>query len=845
MGKNNAGFLWLLKMALRDGKASYGKLLLFVFSITLGVAAVVSVHSFSRLLKENIALQSKSLLGADYVIESDRPVNDKVQGIMDSLGGSDAKEINFLSMAAFPGNNGTKLMEVRGVEGGFPFYGDLETNPSSAKTSFKAGGALVDATTMLQLNLKKGDSIKLGAVTLPIAGALENVPGSTSVFGAIAPPVLIPFQFIETTGLVQTGSRIEYKYYFKADEGQDMALLNEKVEPVLDAEDADLDTHLSEARRLGRRYENFGKFLNLVGFIALLLGCVGIASGMGIYVQMKVKSIAVLKCLGASKKQSYLIFFVQIACMGIVGGLLGTIIGYGLQQLFPVLLGDLIPVEVDIALSLQSIVLGLSLGLAMSVLFALYPLMKTLYVSPLQALRVVQETQTRSKRATLLVGFGIISFVFGFSYWLLDDLLRSFFFVVGLLVVFLILTAVARLFMALLKRFFPYSWGFVPRQSLKNLFRPQNQTLVLVLSIGIGTFLISTLYFTKDMLLEKAAIEDSANSANMILMDIQSQQVEDVSNTIEASGMPVIDKISIVTMRVETLNGKYVEDIRKDTTSQVGRWILNHEFRVTYRDSLIGSEKVIEGKWVNNFNSDMDIPISVSSDFANMAKVTIGDPVSFNVQGRIMNTVVQSIREVDWSRLQPNFSVVFPSGVLESAPQFSVMTLRTPNDDSSAKLQQKLVSDFPNVSILDLKRILELLEDILAKIGWIINFMAFFSIFVGVAVLMGAIYSSKHQRVKQGALLRTLGAKTFQILKMIAIEYTILGFLGAFMGVVLAVLGSTLLAWMLFDTTFVPSVIPFAIILPAITFLVFALGVGNSVGIVRNSPLAVLKKEKE
>ena len=845
MGKNNAGFLWLLKMALRDGKASYGKLLLFVFSITLGVAAVVSVHSFSRLLKENIALQSKSLLGADYVIESDRPVNDKVQGIMDSLGGSDAKEINFLSMAAFPGNNGTKLMEVRGVEGGFPFYGDLETNPSSAKTSFKAGGALVDATTMLQLNLKKGDSIKLGAVTLPIAGALENVPGSTSVFGAIAPPVLIPFQFIQTTGLVQTGSRIEYKYYFKADEGQDMALLSEKVEPVLDAEDADLDTHLSEARRLGRRYENFGKFLNLVGFIALLLGCVGIASGMGIYVQMKVKSIAVLKCLGASKKQSYLIFFVQIACMGIVGGLLGTIIGYGLQQLFPVLLGDLIPVEVDMALSLQSIVLGLSLGLAMSVLFALYPLMKTLYVSPLQALRVVQETQTRSKRATLLVGFGIISFVFGFSYWLLDDLLRSFFFVVGLLVVFLILTAVARLFMAMLKRFFPYSWGFVPRQSLKNLFRPQNQTLVLVLSIGIGTFLISTLYFTKDMLLEKAAIEDSANSANMILMDIQSQQVEDVSNTIEASGMPVIDKISIVTMRVETLNGKHVEDIRKDTTSQVGRWILNHEFRVTYRDSLIGSEKVIEGKWVNNFNSDKDIPISVSSDFANMAKVTIGDPVSFNVQGRIMNTVVQSIREVDWSRLQPNFSVVFPSGVLENAPQFSVMTLRTPNDDSSAKLQQKLVSDFPNVSILDLKRILELLEDILAKIGWIINFMAFFSIFVGVAVLMGAIYSSKHQRVKQGALLRTLGAKTFQILKMIAIEYTILGFLGALMGVVLAVLGSTLLAWMLFDTTFVPSVIPFAIILPAITFLVFALGVGNSVGIVRNSPLAVLKKEKE
>ncbi|MEO2052929.1 MAG: FtsX-like permease family protein [Allomuricauda sp.] len=843
--ENKAGFWWLLKMAWRDGKASYGKLLLFVFSITLGVAAVVSVQSFSRLLKENIAQQSKELLGADFLIESDKPVNEKVQGIIDSLGGADAREINFLSMASFPGNEGTKLLEVRGVETGFPFYGDLETEPTAAANSFRKGKALVDATTMLQFGLKAGDSIKLGAITLPIAGALETVPGSTSVFGAIAPPVLIPLEYIDATGLIQTGSRIDYKYYFQSDESQDLEVLNDELGPVLDAEQADLDTHLSEARRMGRRYENFGKFLNLVGFIALLLGCVGIASGMGIYVQMKLKSIAVLKCLGASKKQSYLIFFIQIACMGIVGGLLGTLFGYLLQQLFPVLLGDLIPVEVGITLSFQSVLLGLSLGLAMSVLFALYPLMKTLYVSPLEALRVVQENKSRSKLATTAVGFGIVLFVFSFSFWLLGNFQRSVFFVVGLLLVFLILTGIANLFMWLLKKFFPHSWGFIARQSLKNLFRPQNQTLVLVLSIGIGTFLISTLYFTKDMLLEKAAIEDRANSANMILMDIQTQQVDAVAKTIESSGIPVIDKIPIVTMRVESIKGRPVNEIRMDTTSQVNRWILNHEFRVTYRDSMINSERLLQGEWVSNAEEDPDVPISVSNDFANMAKVTVGDPVAFNVQGRIMNTEVRSIREVDWSRLQPNFSIVFPAGVLENAPQFGVMTTRTQSDEGSAKLQQQLVREFPNVSILDLKRILSLLEEILGKIGWVINFMAFFSIFVGVAVLMGAIYSSKHQRVKQGALLRTLGAKGAQILKMIAIEYAILGFLGAFMGVLLAVLGSSLLAWMLFETTFAPSSIPFLIILPAITLLVFALGVGNSIGIVRNSPLAVLKKEKE
>ncbi|WP_036383777.1 ABC transporter permease [Muricauda sp. MAR_2010_75] len=842
--KKRTGIGWLFKMAWRDGKASYGKLLLFIFSITLGVAAVVSVHSFSGLLKENIALQSKELLGADFVIESDKPVNDRVMGIMDSLGGADAREINFLSMGAFPGNEGTKLVEVRGVEGNFPFYGGLETDPKTAIDDFRKDGALVDATTMLQFNLKVGDSIKLGAVTLPIAGGLKTVPGSNSVFGAIAPPVLIPFNYIDATGLVQTGSRIDYKYYFKAQEGQDMEVLNDALDPILDNEDADIDTHVSEARRMGRRYENFGKFLNLVGFISLLLGCVGIASGMSIYIRMKLKSIAVLKCLGATKYQSYLIFFVQIAFMGIIGGLLGTLFGYFIQQLFPILLGDLLPIDVGISLSFQDVALGLALGITMSVLFALYPLIRTLYVSPLQALRVVEEGKPRSSKVTVAVGAGIVLFVLGFSFWLLGDFERSLYFVIGLSTVFLILTGVAKFFMALLKRFFPYSWSFTARHGLQNLFRPQNQTLILVLSIGIGTFLISTLYFTKDMLLQKASIEDNANSANMILMDIQNGQADAVSNTIKASGMPVIDLIPIVTMRVESLKGRPVEEIRKDTTSQVSRWILNHEFRVTYRDSLINSEQTINGEWPASRRYS-SIPISVSEDFANRSQVTLGDEVTFNVQGRIMQTIVVSIRAVDWSRLQPNFSIVFPSRFLENAPQFKVMTTRTGDDESSAQLQQKLVKAFPNVSILDLKRMLTLLEDILGKISWVINFMAFFSIFVGVAVLMGAIYSSKHQRVKQGALLRTLGAKGSQILSIIAIEYAVLGFLGAFMGVILAVLANFLLAWTLFDMTFAPSLVPFLVIMPFIILLVFLLGIGNSLAIVRNSPLVVLRKEKE
>ena len=840
--EKKAGLFWLVRMAWRDGKSSYGKLMLFIFSIAFGVTAVVSIYAFSETLRDSITQQSKSLVGADYLVESDKPVNERVQGIIDSLGGADAKEISFLSMAAFPGNPGTKLVEVRGLEGGFPFYGELETEPISAAKKFKDGQALVDATTMLQLDLKAGDSIKVGNVVLPIAGTLNAVPGNTSVFGAIAPPVIIPLEYIDATGLVQTGSRIDYKYYFVATQDQDMLQLEEKLEPILELEDADLDTHASEGRRMGRRYDNFGKFLNLVGFIALLLGCVGIASGMNIYIKEKLRSIAILKCLGATKRQTFLIFFIQVGSMGLIGGAFGTALAYFIQQLFPMVAGEMLPLDIEVGMSFQSVLLGLSLGLTMSILFALYPLMHTLYVSPLQTLRVVDDSKGKSKKASWGVGLGIVLFVFGFSWWLLGDVLHSLSFVGGLALVFLILTGMTYGIMKLARRFFPNKWEFMARQSLRNLLGPQNQTLTLVLTIGIGTFLMSTLYFTKDMLLAKTAIEDKANSANIILMDVQKEQMDAISGTIEKQELAVIDKIPIVTMRVESLKGVSVDEIRKDSTSQVSGWILSHEFRVTYRDSLIGSENLVEGEWFSSSSTTEAVPISVSADFAERALVGIGDQITFNVQGRIMDTEVKSIREVDWTRLQPNFSIVFPKGILENAPQFGVITTRVPNEETSAVLQQQLVKAFPNVSILDLKRILTIIEEILSKMGWVINFMSFFSIFVGAVVLLGAIYNSKHQRIRQSALLKTMGAKSSQILKMYAFEYVFLGILGAASGVVLSLVGSLALSWLLFDTTFVPSSVPFVVILPSIVLLVLVLGVSNSFGVIRSTPLEVLRK---
>lgn len=834
---------WLFKMAWRDAKASKVRLLLFMASIILGIAAVVSIQLFSTNLKDNIQRQSKSLMGADFIIDSRQVPTERAQAIIDSLQ-PDASEVNFVSMVAFPKNGGTKLVQVRGLEGDFPFYGTIDTQPSDVATSYQtSGGALVDATLMLQFDVQPGDSIKIGELTLPIAGALISIPGSSAISSSVAPPVIIPYRFIAETDLLQFGSRKEYQYFYKVSDTLNITRLQDQLEPLLDLENADLDTHLSTTKRLGQRYENVGKFLNLAAFIALLLGCIGIASSVHIYIKEKLRAIAVLKCMGASRLQSFLIFLIQIAGIGIVGGLIGSLIGVGLQELFPYLLKDFLPFALEITITAQPIIIGVLLGLFMSVLFALLPLLRTWYVSPLDVLRVDEKASQEPQSIRFLVFGAILVFLFLFSLWLIKDALYALVFVVATVITFAVLAGVALAFIKTIKRFFPKHWSFTARQSLLNLFRPNNQTVVLVVAIGLGTFLISTLYFTKDILLAKTEVGQSSENANIIILDVQREQRDLVAQSIISSGLPVLNSIPLVTMRMHSINGILVNELRQDSTRQVRGWILNHEFRTTYRDELTPSEELLEGEWIPRLTADDPVVISISDNLASDAKLSVGDPVTFNVQGVLMETTVGSIRQVDWAQMQLNFTIVFPAGVLEQAPQFNVFTTTVPDEASSAALQRNLVSKFPNVTIIDLRQVYTLVEDILDQVSWVINFMAFFSILTGIIVLIGSVRTSKYQRIKESVLLRTLGAKNTQILKISAFEYVFLGLLGSLIGILLALVSSLCLALFVFKEPFIPSLIPFVVFVPGITVLVVAIGLSNIQTVLRSSPLEVLRRE--
>jgi putative ABC transport system permease protein len=287
-----------------------------------------------------------------------------------------------------------------------------------------------------------------------------------------------------------------------------------------------------------------------------------------------------------------------------------------------------------------------------------------------------------------------------------------------------------------------------------------------------------------------------------------------------------------------------LETLQKDSTIKMHEWVFDREYRVTFRDSITNSETITKGKWAGEVDrSSGTVLISIEEKFARNNSIEIGDTMVFNVQGSVIPTIVGSLRKVDWNRIQTNFLVVFPTGVLEEAPQFHVLLTRIPNKEASARFQQLMVKQFPNVSIIDLSLVLSIVDKLLDKIGFVLRFMAGFSIFTGLIVLIASVLISKYQRIQESVLLRTLGASRKQIFYITALEYFFLGALAAATGIVLSLAGSWLLAKFIFETEFTLQWLPLFIVFVSVCLLTVFIGLINSRAVVRRPPLEILREE--
>lgn len=834
------GLAWLFKMAWRDSRKNRSRLFLFISSIVLGIAALVAVYSFKDNLQRDIDQQAKELTGADLTIQSRRTIAPALLKSIEKLGNERATERIFASMIYFIKDGGSRLIQIKALQGNYPFYGKIETSPATAGTSFQNGrNALVDQTLMLQYNAKVGDSIKVGDLNFAISGILQKAPGQTGIAASVAPIVYIPLQYLEQTGLTQIGSRITYRFYYQYRNADELAADIKKLSPKLDKEGLDIETVASKKEETGKSFRDLSRFLALSGFIALLLGCIGVGSAIHVYIQEKLSTIATLRCLGLKARHAFFIYLIQISIIGLIGAILGSVLGTLIQFLLPLVLKDFLPIEITMQISWLAIAQGIILGLIISILFALPSLLGVRKISPLNAIRSSFENQTPQRDPLKwLVYLLMLVFVFGFTYLQMKSVMQTVAFTMAIAFAFLLLMLFSRSLMFLVRKFLPSSWSYLWRQGFANLYRPNNQTLMLTVSIGLSTAFISTLFLVQGILINRVTLSSGANQPNMVMFDIQNTQKEDLNKLTKSFNLPLINQVPIITMRIEEINGKKLAADSSNANAFRG------ELRATYQDTLTVAEKITAGVWTGKVaGPDAPIYVSLEQGYAKRINVKVKDQILFNVQGMLIPTVVGSLREVDWGRFQTNFRVVFPAGVLETAPQFHVLMTKVPSKEVSAKYQGAVVRAFPNVSMIDLELVLKLIDELLDKISFVIRFMAGFSMATGWIVLLSSVLTSKNQRIKESILLRTLGASKKQILAINAVEYFFLGVFAAAAGLILALTGSWLLAKFSFEASFAPPMLAILGLFVAVVGLVVITGVWSTRGILNQPPLKILRNE--
>jgi len=839
---------FILKMAWRDSRASRRRLLLYSLSIVLGIAALVSIGSFSSNVRRAIQSEAKGLLGADLFVTSIEPLTAPVTAYLGSLGGEVAREQIFSSMMTFLPARHLRLVQVHAVEGNFPFYGAFETEPAGGAELLRSGGdvILVEPTLLAQFGVRVGDKVKLGKTLFTVVGSLKKVPGESPGIAMMAPRAYIPMGSLKATGLSSAEALERHRDMVRLPAGRNADAVVVDMKARFPTLRLSFETVEERQRNLGQAIEHLDGFLSLVGFVALVLGGIGVASALHAYIREKIATVAVLRCLGASARQSFSVYVAQGLALGIAGGCVGGILGVAVQKGLPSLVHGMLPIDIDFFLSWPDVLRGTGAGVVICLLFSLLPLLSVRRIPPLAALRsaVAERTAAAPDPMRIAVCAAIAAAVAGFAVWQTRSVAVGLGFAGMLGLGFLVLGGLAFAVAWAARRLVPKSLPYAVRQGFANLHRPNNRTVLLMLSLGLGTFLVLTLFLARTTLLNEIRGSDAAGRPNLVFFDIQDDQIDALTAIAAGAGSPVAESAPIVTMKITSVRGAKVEAILADKKTRIPAWALRREYRSTYRGSVAATEKLVQGAFTARADPAAGpVPISVEEGLARDMQLHLGDEVDWDVQGLAVRTRVGSIRAVEWRRLEPNFFVVFPEGVLEAAPKTFIAAVHVATPAQSAAVQRAVVDAFPNVTAIDLALVVETLDGIFSKVAFAIQFMALFTVATGLIVLAGATLAGRHQRIRETVLLRTLGATRRQVAVIQLVEYAALGIQAAVVGAMLAVAGNGLLARFVFHVGASAPPAQLAIGIASVSMLAVATGFVAGRGVTDHPPLEILRQE--
>jgi putative ABC transport system permease protein len=859
---------FVFRMSLREFRASWRRLLFFFLCVAIGVGAIVALRSVIQSLRQGLMREARTMIASDVIVQTNRPWTPDVRSRVDEILAdapvlAETESIETPTMVrAEEGAAVARMVELRAVEAAFPFYGTLALADGRGYShDLLAGrGALVGPELLVQLRTRVGDRLIIAGQPFTIRGVIAQEPGRRIGAFSFGARVIVDLADLRQTGLLGFGSRASYQRLFKVRE-DGVNRLTRQLRRELRGNFVSARSYASLEDDIGNDLVRAENYLSLVGFVIVVLGGIGVWSVTRVFVRQKIKSVAILKCLGATTVQVLATYVLQVALLGLAGSLTGVILAEAAMRLIPASLSATFG-GVAYGLTLSAIAQGVSVGLLVSLLFALVPLLEVRRVKPLLLLRGGGGAQPEGARPArpglrafvatidwLQVATGILvtAGLVAVASWQAASVRAGLLVSGGFAVVALMLYGAAWLLVAAARPLARARW-FPLRHAVLSLGRPGNQTRVILLSVGLGCFFVLAVRSLQQNLVSEAVIDVRQGSADLFLIDIQADQADGVRAMLEArqEGSAPARLVPTLRARVTGVRGR---DVNLEGYADVrGRGALAREYTVTYRPDLQQNEEVTSGQFwpaepavAPGAEQEVSIEQSIHERFS----INVGDGMRFDVAGRAFEARVTSVRRVRWEDSRSGgFMFVFRPGALAQAPHTFVGFVRGPADaDARARLQYDVVSRYPNVSAIDARDVIARIKTVVDNVVLAISIVGGIALASGILILVGAVAMTKFQRVYEAAVLRTLGASTRLLTTMVALEYSALGLLAGLIGA----LGALALSWAvtkyLLDIAWKPA--PVLLLVGALLTmaLVTVVGVIASAEVLRQKPLGALRAE--
>ncbi len=837
------------KIALRELQASPAKFLFVILAVAIGVAALSGVKGFGYAFKGMLLHNAKQLIGADVQGQFWAVPTDEQIKSLEALGnkyGHLTRVTETVSMAGSSHQRFPQMVAVKAIDSSvYPFYGQMTVDPPLPLGTLLSDDASVVVTPELLLRLKvqRGQTIRLGGKDFHIVGTLVTEPDRLASGFGPGMRVLMTRGGLERTGLIQFGSRAAQRFLFRLGPNADLDRIREQLKAILPH--VFITDYRDGSPAVGKAIDNTTTFLSLISLIALIVGSLGVAMAMYSHLQQRMDTIGIMKAVGGRSSQITAIYLLQTLWLGIVGALIGVAIGALVQKSFPWLMqrvfSQLPYIPWDWSFSLQ----GMCLGILATLLFTLPPLLAIRNVRPSLVFRrdmadaaVENRKKWREKVPSVL---GAVLIVIGFTaiaIWLSDSWRIGLYFVIGLGASIILLGAVAAVLLAFLRWVVLNRGSRLPalfRHGLANLYRPGSQARSILVALGIGVMFTLSTYLLQRTVLREVMSEGPGREGNLFLLDIRNSAA--VSDLLEKQpGVTSnLELVGYIVAKLLTRNGLPADrmNLASERKNQLGA------VRITTADGLPKTLTLTKGQWWESHSRQSQL--AVSEEASRNFHLRLGDQLTFQVAGHTVSAPLVAVFRRQ-ARAPVRYDLVFPRQALKDYPVVYYGAVHA-NAANIPEIEEAIFEHFPTVTVMNLADVLQRIQEAVDQVAVVVRFLALFAIAAGVIILCSSIAGTRYRRVREVAILKTLGGTRRRISGIFSVEFSILGAISGAVGGILANVFTRIIANRFIDANFSFDWVSLLAVIIMTALLANAAGWLASARVLSQRPLEVLRGE--